>query len=133
MRAIRRGVILTFRRAHEARRDARLVFRAAAEGQPLELQRRLVLGKLAGGASTARITPTGHRVTPLEAATAGGHDDCVDLLLGAVADMEKVHEKTGATDLEQEEGGLYMHHVVSRHSDECGTTYHEKGGYGCTM
>jgi len=43
------GAMLRFRRAHEAHRDARLVFRAAAEGRPLELQRRLVLGKLAGG------------------------------------------------------------------------------------
>ena len=46
----RRGMMLRLRRAHEAHRDARLVFRAAAKGRPLELQRRLVLGKLAGGA-----------------------------------------------------------------------------------
>jgi len=42
--ASRRGMMLRFRRANEAHRDARLVFRAAAEGRPLELQRRLVLG-----------------------------------------------------------------------------------------
>ena len=48
-RARMQGMMVLFRRAHEAHRDARLVFRAAAEGRPLELQRRLVLGKLAGG------------------------------------------------------------------------------------
>jgi len=42
-------MMLHLKRAHEAHRDARLVFRAAAEGRPLELQRRLVLGRLAGG------------------------------------------------------------------------------------
>jgi len=31
------NAMLRFRRAHEAHRDARLVFRAAAEGRPLEL------------------------------------------------------------------------------------------------
>ena len=48
-RTSRRGMILRLRRAHEAYMDAKLVFRAAAEGRPLELQRRLVLGKRAGG------------------------------------------------------------------------------------
>ena len=33
----RRGIMLRLRRAHEAHWDARLVFRAAAEGRPLEL------------------------------------------------------------------------------------------------
>ena len=51
--------LLRFRRAHEAHRDARLVFRAAAEGRPLELQKRLVLGKLAGGLLRRGILPTG--------------------------------------------------------------------------
>ena len=41
--------MLGFGRPHEAHGDARLVFRAAAEERPLELQRRLVLGGLAGG------------------------------------------------------------------------------------
>ena len=89
-------MMLQLRRAHEAHRDARLVFTAAAEGQPLELQRRLVLGKLAGGAGNARITPIGHRVTPLEAATAGGHDDCVKLLRGAIAYMKRLRDRQGA-------------------------------------
>jgi len=34
---LRSKIMLQFRRAHEAHRDARLVFRAAAEGRPLEL------------------------------------------------------------------------------------------------
>jgi len=50
--------IVRFRRAHEAHRDARLVFRAAAEGRPLELQKRLVLGKLAGGLRATGIVAT---------------------------------------------------------------------------
>ena len=88
--------MLRFRRAHEAHRDASFVFRAAAQGRPLELQRRLVLGKLADGASNARITPTGDRVTPLEAATAGGHDDCVKLLRGAIAYMKNLRDRRDA-------------------------------------
>jgi len=50
-RVRRYRAVIRFRRAHEAHRDARLVFRAAAEGRPLELQRRLVLGKLVGGSA----------------------------------------------------------------------------------
>ena len=57
--ASRRGMMLRLRRAHEAHRDARLMFRAAAEGRPLELQKRLVLGKLAGGLLRRGILPTG--------------------------------------------------------------------------
>ena len=105
MRASRRGMILRFRRAHEAHRDARLVFRAAAAGRPLELQKRLVLGKLAGGLDrTSCITAdrvkytiaSGHvlesslreaglfpgplECTPLGASMLGGHDDCTKVL-----------------------------------------------------
>ena len=72
-------MMMRFRRTHEAHRDARLVFRAAEAGQPLELQRRLVLGKLAGG----RDKPGdihGVIMTPLEAARAGGHTACTMLL-----------------------------------------------------
>jgi len=76
------GPMLRFRRAHEAHRDARLVFRAAAEGRPLELQRRLVLGKLAGGATITGET-RGATVPPIEAAQVGGHDDCVKVLTDA--------------------------------------------------
>ena len=73
MRVNKPDMILRLRRAYEAHRHAGLVFRAASEGQPLELQRRLALGKLAGGASNARIKPTGHRVKPPEA---GIRKDC---------------------------------------------------------
>jgi len=103
-------MVLQLRRAHEAHRDARLVFKAAAEGRPLELQRRLVLGKLAGGATHTRITPVGHRVTPLEAASAGGHEDCVKLLRGAISNMK----------------ALQKHRNVSTESDG-------DKGYGCIM
>ena len=72
--------MVRFRRAHEAHRDARLVFRAAAEGRPLELQRRLVLGKLAGGASMHRLTHDGLPVTPFQAAILRGYHDCVQVL-----------------------------------------------------
>lgn len=41
--------MLQWRRAVEAKRDAGLVFKAASEGRPLELGKRVRLGKLAGG------------------------------------------------------------------------------------
>jgi len=73
--------MVRFRRAHEAHRDARLVFRAAAEGRPLELQRRLVLGKLACDIlKTSLYLHTGQRMTAIEAALMGGHVQCVRLL-----------------------------------------------------
>jgi len=96
-------ILLRFRRAHEAHRDARLVFRAAADGRPLELQKRLFLGKLAGGmtaqshaklecdASSAISQWFGQQIptkaatlclhihaTPLCIALLRGHDACVD-------------------------------------------------------
>jgi len=71
--------MLRFRRAHEAHRDARLVFRAAAEGLPLELQRRLVLGKLACGLDRLGEVGDGMR-TPLIAARAGGYGGCIKVL-----------------------------------------------------
>jgi len=73
--AARPGLLLCFRRAHEAHRDARLVFRAAAEGRPLELQRRLVLGKLAGGPD--RLVDG---MTALDAARSRDQDECVRIL-----------------------------------------------------
>ena len=72
----RRGMMVRLRRAHEAHRDARLVFKAAAEGRPLELQRRLMLGKLAGGLDQLGKLH-GVMMTPLEAASVGGHRDCI--------------------------------------------------------
>ena len=77
--ASRRGMMLRLRRAHEAHRDARLVFRAAAEGRPLELQKRLVLGKLAGGIDILGEVD-GMMMTPLDAARAGGHVDCINVI-----------------------------------------------------
>jgi len=79
MRMIRRGIMLRFRRAYEAHRDARLVFRAASEGRPLELQRRLVLGKLAGGLDIVGVGD-GAMMTPVDAARAGGHDECITVM-----------------------------------------------------
>jgi len=100
----RRWLLSRFRRAHEAHRDARLVFKAAAEGRPLELQRRLVLGKLAGGLSIVgplhcsytdedgrcidapesivrdRVT----MVSPLQAAVRNSHDACIAVLESAI-------------------------------------------------
>ena len=72
-------MMLRFRRAHEAHRDARLVFRAAAEGRPLELQMRLVLGKLANGLVILGKVD-GVMRTPLDAAMAGGHGECIKVL-----------------------------------------------------
>jgi len=77
--ATKRGMMLRLRRAHEAHRDARLVLRAAAEGRPLELQRRLVLGKLAGGLDIVGEVD-GMMMTPLDAARAGGHVDCINVI-----------------------------------------------------
>ena len=65
-----------FRRAYEAHRDARLVFKAAAEGRPLELQKSLVLGKLAGGLDS-KCERNGVAMTPRDAAEASGHAECI--------------------------------------------------------
>jgi len=72
----RQNMMMQLRRAHEAHRDAKLVFRAAAEGRPLELQRRLVLGKLAGGLGMLGEVD-GEMMTPLDAANAGRHEECI--------------------------------------------------------
>ena len=72
-------MMLRLRRAHGAHRDARLVFRAAAEGRPLELQRRLVLGKLACGLDILGEVD-GVMMTPLDAAKAAGHEECIKVI-----------------------------------------------------
>ena len=72
-------MMLRLRRAHEAHRDARLVFRAAAAGRPLELQRRLVLGQLASGLDILGEVD-GKMMTPLDAARAGGHGECIKVM-----------------------------------------------------
>jgi len=66
--------MMQLRRAHEAHRDVRLVFRAASEGRPLELQRMLVLGKLAGGLNILGVVD-GLMMGPMNAARAGGHGE----------------------------------------------------------
>ena len=71
--------MLRLRRANEAHRDARLVLRAAAEGRPLELQRRLVLGKLAGGREKLGEVD-GVMMTPLDAARTNGHEECIKVI-----------------------------------------------------
>ena len=55
------------------------MFRAAAEGRPLELQRRLVLGKLAGGLDILGYV-VGEMMTPLDAARTGGHEECIKVI-----------------------------------------------------
>lgn len=49
-----RSPLMLFRRAHEAHRDACLCFFAARDGRPLELSKRLFLGKHAGGLAHAQ-------------------------------------------------------------------------------
>lgn len=48
MNPARADAIVRFRHAHDARKDAKIVFKAAREGRPMELAKRLRLGKLAG-------------------------------------------------------------------------------------
>lgn len=77
--------VLNHRRAVEAGKNARLMLQAAAEGRPMELAKRLRLGVLAGGMRLRCEVDdgTGGRrlASALEAATLGGHDECVKLLL----------------------------------------------------
>jgi len=71
----RMRIMVRHRQAVHVHRDARLVFRAAAEGRPLELQKRLVLGVL-GGALHETGMVHGVPMTAMEAAAAGGHEEC---------------------------------------------------------
>ena len=68
----------------EAKRDAGIVFHAASEGRPMELARRLRLGKLAGGLDIKGTVTledgSSSQMLPVEAARLGGHDECVRLL-----------------------------------------------------
>lgn len=79
-----RDRMVLWRRAVCAHRDAGRVFRAARDGRPLELGKRLMLGKLAGGLAIKGVVrrPDGEEVEvgPMEAARLGGHDDCVKVL-----------------------------------------------------
>lgn len=72
---------MLWRRAVEAKRDASMVFQAAAEGRPMELARRLRLGKLAGALqSKGEVGVADRQVSALEAAIIGGHAECAALL-----------------------------------------------------
>lgn len=104
----RRSALVRFRQGADAKRDAGLVMAAAANGRPLELAKRLRLGKLASGLEQARLVPASTRVaaivrarartqrhdpevvcrvmarcTPLFAAVMNGHAQCADLLQAA--------------------------------------------------
>lgn len=76
--------MVQFRRAVEAHRDARLVWQAASEGRPMELAKRLRLGKLAGGMDLKREKECRDGKVDLVdargAAKLGGHDECVKIL-----------------------------------------------------
>lgn len=79
--------MLLWRRAREAYRDASCVFQAACTGRPLELAKRLRLGKLAQGHTRKGFLPTGHFVTPLAAAALERHAECVEVLRSHGAPM----------------------------------------------
>jgi len=106
-----RGVVVRFRRAHEAHRDARLVFRAAAEGRPLELQKRLVLGKLAGGREWQGELD-GVMMTPLDAARAGGHGECIKALEDSLGPVDTMSASNSSSVIEQVCLGKLHHFVV---------------------
>ena len=73
-------VLAAWRQAADAQRDAVLVFNAAAHGRPLELGKRLRLGKLAGGLERKGRVSSGQVVTPLLAAMLGGHQECMKVI-----------------------------------------------------
>lgn len=74
--------------------DARKVFRAARDGRPLELEKRLVLGKLGGGLKMLGEVD-GEMVGPLEAARRGEHEECIVQLERAMG----VGEVDGLTEM----------------------------------
>lgn len=80
--ALRKHDLLGFRRAHEAHNDAGRVFRAASEGRPMELEKRLRFGKLAGGLELKGIVDGVGELTPLEVALLRGHERCAAILEG---------------------------------------------------
>ena len=61
-----------------------MVFKAASEGRPMELARRLRLGKLAGGMNaqgTVKLYDGTFKImSAVDAARLHGHDECVELL-----------------------------------------------------
>lgn len=78
--APRRLQMMRWRRALDAHRDATRVFNAARDGRPMELDKRLRLGKLAGGLDIKGESRTGRMVLPMHAAISGGHMECVEVL-----------------------------------------------------
>ena len=64
-------ILVGWRRAHDAKRDAARVFTAARDGRPLELDKRLKLGKLAGGLNMKGNAHNGRLLLPMEAAILG--------------------------------------------------------------
>lgn len=87
---VRRAML--WRRSIEAKRDAALIFNAAAHGRPMELAKRLRLGKLAGGleikGAVVEKDGTKRMVLPLDAARLGAHDECVEVLKETLAEAE---------------------------------------------
>lgn len=79
--ARRKARLARWRRATDAQRDAGYIFWLARDGRPLDLERRLVLGGRAGGLERKGDLSDGEGgtklATPLEAARAGGHTECV--------------------------------------------------------
>lgn len=65
-----------WRHSYEAHRDARLVYAQARIGRPMELRRRLYLGKFAGGLDL----PGPDGFTPLEIAFLRGNTACVAVI-----------------------------------------------------
>lgn len=72
--------LAAWRQAVIAQRDAAMVFNVAANGRPLELGKRLRLGKLSGGLEMKGLVQGGQLVSPLQAAMMGGHRACVKIL-----------------------------------------------------
>ena len=72
------------RHTAQAHRDAGLVYRAAAEGRPMELAKRLKLGVLAGAADS-QVGLGGSMQSALKAAVPNGHDECALLVRRSLA------------------------------------------------
>ena len=82
--ARRKQTMTCWRHGADASRDASMVFKAASEARPLELAKRLRLGKLAGGINaqgTVKLDDgTFKIVSAVDAARLHRHDECVELL-----------------------------------------------------
>lgn len=81
-RRIRR--LVHFRTAADAKRDAQMVWRASAEGRPMELQKRLRLGILAGGVDRMSLA-SGVEMNAVMAAESNQHIECAQMLRRAVS------------------------------------------------